>query len=330
MSDTLAPEPPPKTIGDSLPPAAPQRKGTWFLVMVGLIVAFMGAAGFAAWTVLRHDPVALGHTPGDANVVLYINLQRAVASPAADAALTSAEKSEAFAKLDNELHEGAGLNITRDVREIGISSVDGTGWVVAFGGKIPSGIVPKLLPILQARSPSPTWRLDAGRIHGPVAIGQAQDKTLILTTRPELLDAALAGSDRASVLGVTNVGAPIQFGLGPSVWSRAPAVLRTALDRAARVRGQISLSDTAQGVLWLDAGGEQDPNALLIQVERGMTALRLLSLTIDDRFGVIDALRKSHVSLEGRSVRITLELSAEALEKMTTALPLAMPQASPN
>ena len=142
--------------------------------------------------------------------------------------------------------ESTGINPTLDIRELILASMDSKSWVLLVGGSFkPGKFVPGMEKVFQEEG-HPGWRRAGDLLIGPtgIAMGQADDGTLVLGTEAEIVTAALPASEEYKRIdlprdGVAPLpgrrGAPRRARHGARAPRDAP---RSARGLAARILGE--------------------------------------------------------------------------------------------
>ncbi len=245
----------------AVPPATggrPTRRRAWLVPVLGLALVALAAFGGAFyWLVVRYEPVATRHVlPGAAFVVRadfsalvgYAPIRR----PLAALWLDPGPAEGGASTFGDRLEDTTGIHLGRDPREV-VLSIEPVGvaarWVLAIGGNFPRAVVPDLAK-LAAEEPTLGSALAADGItlvlgRSGIAIGQADDRTLLIASDATALSDARAEGDAAIVRALPV--APVSFAGNDGVWG-----------------GALAGADAANG--WLELG---DAPALTVRLHAG-------------------------------------------------------------
>ncbi len=342
MADTLvdAVEPVPPTQRDPAPEPAPaptggppKRSSARVLVIAGVAMFVLGATvAVVLWMlVFRYQPTALAHVPAGSNVVVRIEgadivLFGPVRNHLLPAALENRPKEPALNKvaIADRIYDRTGVRLPVDVREVLMATMDGKSFVGLFGGKIARG---KFVAGLAEVAKEENWglRLENELLVGPnVAIGQADDGTIVVGTDRAIVMNALPVSEEGTKLGLPDQGA-VRFVVAKQAWENLATFGRlipeaASLSGVRRGTGSFTLGSSPELVVRLDAVEGTDP----VTIEKGMGAilanLRLLTMLAPDRMGEKEALRQAVVSREGAQVVVRAPWPYEAMDRAAAAL----------
>ncbi len=224
MSDTIVDEPyepPPPPLRDPQP--APSRRRRVAVALAVLVAALaVGAVAFYLFF-WRYEAVARRHVPGNANLVVRLEatdllLFGPVRKQLLPLLLDHSARSGA--QRGDRIREATGVNLATDLREIIVASVDGTSWVLIAGGRIPRGRFVDGLARVAQEEGWPLHRRGEMLVGPAVAIGQAEDGTLVVGTDAGLVEAALPASDDTRKLELPEKGA-VTFAITRQAWSGA-------------------------------------------------------------------------------------------------------------
>ncbi len=128
------------------PPSPPMPRSRKIAIALSILAAVLLVAGVAVYLfVVRYEPLARRHIPGNANLVARLDLADvALFAPVREhlwplvfeGAAGDAPKGKTRA---DRVNAATGVNLAADVRELLVASVEGSSFVVIVGGKIPRG-----------------------------------------------------------------------------------------------------------------------------------------------------------------------------------------------
>ncbi len=317
-------------------PPAPKR-GPMLVIVASVLAVLAVLAGAAAFYLLvwRYEPTAKKHIPGNATVavrleasdILLFGPVRKHLWPLLEEPPSSAPPSPKPAgksRIDR-IKEETGVNLSRDLREIVVASVDAQSWVLAAGGNIPKGRFVKGLDKVLREEHASGWSLSGDLLIGPnVTIGQAEDGTLIVGTDVRIVNAALPASEEHRSLGLPDGGA-VSFAITHDAWSGAAGVLR-AMPRGAvfgkvdRASGTMTLGDKPRLDMRLEPMQGTDPAALSGDVDGMLTDLRLILLLAPDVAGEKEAIAGTKLEAKGGVVLVTTPWPYDGLDRGAATL----------
>jgi hypothetical protein len=215
--------------------------------------ALLVAVAWVAYRQLIHyERRAIEHVPAGAELALRVDLEQVVLFepvrrhllPLVDRALAGDVARSASSSRLMRLRE-AGLNLALDLREVVFARLErGAGWVLALGGIF--GAEPLLPRIEQALREEPGVRSSSERgmiilLPSGVALGQADDGTLLIASDAALLERALPPSRDYEAVGLSKGGAAALGALGSWLGARASASTRDPSSRASLLRASARL-----------------------------------------------------------------------------------------
>lgn len=340
MADTLvdAVEPVPPTQRDPEPtqPAAEPPKRS---PMRGLVAAFIAMFVLGATTavvlwflVFSYKPTAVAHVPAGSNVVIRIEptdivLFGPVRNHLLPLVLEDKPKEPSFTKvpLAERIRDRTGVRLPVDVREMLIATMDGKSVVALFGGKISSG---KFVSGLAEVAKEENWlgfHLENDLLLGPkVAIGQAEDGTIVVGTDPAIVMTALPVSEEGAKLGLPEQGA-VRFVVAKPAWeslAQGASMLPEAsgFSGVYRGTGTFTLGASPEVVVRLEMAKGGDAAAIEKAVASLLSSLRLLTLLAPDRFGEKGALQQAVVGRDGAQVVVRAPWPYEGLDRGAAAI----------
>lgn len=335
MADTLvdAVEPVPPTQRDPQPtepaaePPKPSSKRA-IVIAAALMLVLAATAAVASWMLIfRYQPTALAHVPAGSNVVVRLEaadivLFGPVRNHLLPLVLEDKPKEPAINKvpLAERLHERTGVRLPVDVREMLVATMDGKSFVALFGGKIAPGKFVKGLADVAQEEHWPGFRMENDVLVGPkVAVGQAEDGTIVVGSDRAIVMTALPASDEGAKLGLPEHGA-VRFVVAKPAWETLSTVGKLvpqadAFGGVRRGTGSFTLGASPEVVIRLEPANGADSAA----IEQGATALlanlRLLTLLAPDRIGEKEALRQAVVGREGGNIVVRAPWPYEGLER---------------
>lgn len=348
MADTLvdAVEPVPPTQRDPEPePAAqppavepPKRSPARGLILAAVVMFVLGAAtAVALWALtFRYEPTAIAHVPAGSNVVVRIEaadivLFGPVRNNLLPLVLEDKPKEVSVSKvpLAEKIRDHTGVRLPVDVREVLLATMDGKSFVAIFGGKISSGKFVSGLAEIAQEEKWAGFRLEEELLVGPnVAIGQAEDGTIIVGTDSAIVMNALPATEDGAKMGLPDKGA-VRFVVAKEAWENMAKLSMMVPDAKSlgdvhRGTGSFTLGSSPELVVRLDArpGGDS------AGIEKGVTGLlsnlRLLTMLAPDRFGEKEALRQAVVTREGSQVVVRAPWPQAGLERGAAQLAAQM------
>jgi hypothetical protein len=322
-------EPPPDTTDDPRPPDEPPRptrtrRRAWLAVVIAVLATAAAAAAVAWFLVLRYEPTARRHIPGDANIALRLEgADLALFPPVQRHLLPLLEEGAASASRAARIKAVTGLDLSKDIREIVIASTDAARWVALAGGRIPKGRVLPGLERIAREDGWISWRREGDLLLGPrgVAIAQADDGTLAIGTDADVVKAALPASDEWRRLDLPDHGA-VTFALTQQAWGGAADALRDLLPRSAVVlrrvdhaSGVLSLGKTPALTLRLAPASGEPATKLADDVQYMVSELRVVTLIVPDTLGEKAALRAARVEARSDVVELNADWPLEGLDR---------------
>jgi hypothetical protein len=340
MADTLvdAVEPVPPTQRDPQPapptPEPPKRSPKRVIAVAIAAVIVLGSIGAALlWMlVFRYEPTALAHVPAGSNVVVRVEaadiiLFGPVRNHLLPLVLEDKPKEPALNKVPfaERLHDRTGVRLPIDVREVIVATLDGKSVVALFGGKISSGkFVAGLADVAREEGWS-GFRLEDDIFVGPkVAVGQADDGTIVVGTDKAIVSTALPASEEGTKMGLPEQGA-VRFVVAKPAWESLSMMGKLVPEASAfggvrRGTGSFTLGGSPELVMRLEPVEGAESTA----IEQGITALlanlRLLTLLAPDRIGEKEALRQAVVSRDGAQVVVRAPWPNAGLDRGAAAL----------
>jgi hypothetical protein len=326
MADTIIDEPVPSTQSEPprlrpRPKKAPNRRRV-AAVAAAISAAVLLVAGLAFYLfVIRYEPLARRHIPGNANIAVHVELR--------EVAFFGPVRKHLWPLLDGDgkdgpsLRERTGVELGADVRELLLASADGKSWVLIAGGKIKKGKFVRGLHEAAAASNRGEWRLDGDFLVGPggVTVAQADDGTILVGTDKAIVVAALPTSDEYKRLALPEKGA-VTFAVTHLAWDGASGFLgdvvkhNQVLRQVERATGWLELGDTPTLVIRVEPRPGNEPAALARDLEVTLGELRLLTLLVPDVAGEKAALGRALVRPEkDGSVRVTASWPYDGLDR---------------
>jgi hypothetical protein len=337
---------------DGVPPTVrdtPTKKGPGCgtVLLLGLAILALGAA--ALWLlVLRAPARAMRHVPSNANLVARVDLVeialfgpvRKHLAPLFDAPPDPTAKASGAAERVDRVRVETGVDLRRDVREVVLASVDATGWVAIFGGRIERGRFVTGMERVLREDGGGAWRLEGDLLVGPlgVVMAQADDGAIVAGTDVSLVRAALPANDDAARLALPD-GA-VSMAITKAAWSGASRLTAalphgSVLGRIEAATGRFALGDAPSLTMRAEAtGGDaaalaKDLEALLEEARAG---LRLASEVLGERdaLGERAALRAATVRVDGAAVVVEAPWPYEALDRACERLAADVRASLPN
>jgi hypothetical protein len=329
-------EPPPATVPDPTLGAggpSPKRASRWVWVLLGVTFLVLGgaaAAAFMYFKLFRYERTAALHLPS--NTVAAFRIE------AADLLLFGPVREHIWPVLQERAKQGdgdggeaatrlrliedkTGIDLEQDIREIVIATVDATGFVVLLGGPLEQGrVVEGMHEILSKEAPG-EWSIDGEILLGPgqLAIGQADDGTVVIGTHRDVTESALGTSKAHKTLALPEAGA-MSFAFtepaieGMSATAKALTGVETRL-RASRVAGTMTLSSDPRLEITFTPRGGVPPDELRSDVDDLIKDARLLLYFAPDMAGEKQALKNATIELQGGNVVVHAAWPYEPLDK---------------
>lgn len=347
MPDTLI-DPPPPTVDDAellkanapeAEPSAekPKKKRPLLIAVIGLIFALLIGSAFALYFFfVRYEPVALHHVPGNANLVMRVSASDIfVFGPVRkhlwpllfEQAFSSSGKSKSGTKSRAEtIKDATGFNVATDLREVVVATVDGTGWVLLLGGKMPRGGFVDGIEKLSRDEGWVGWRRDGDFLVGPgaptpVVIGQADDTTIVLGSDTDIVKAAIPSTEEWHRMGLPTEGA-LTFAVSDTAWNGAAHTLGRlipgglSLGGIQRVTGRVLLQKETEISVFLEPLAGQDPETIRANAESVLVAGRMAMLLLpQDKYGEKQALSSASATVEGAKVKIRVLWPYDGLDR---------------
>jgi len=287
----------------------------------------------------RYEPHAREHIPDRTNVAVRVEaadfilfgpvrrhlwplLEEARAEPKAGAPKRGKSRLE-------RIKDATGVDFSTDARELLVASVDAQSWLVIVGGRLRRGrFVKGLLAVLQEDG-SPGWSASGELLVGPggLAVGQADDGTLLFGTDAAIVTAALPATDEWKRLELPERGAVTMF-VAQEAWKGVSSKLAAApgteaLAKVQHATGKMILGDapSLDLVLKAEAG---ETGAVARGLESALAAARLTTLLAPDHYGEKAALNGAKVSVEKDAVRLVAPWPIDGLDRACTDLALAL------
>jgi len=339
-----APEPPPEPAPEPPPepaPPAPKPPATRLVSLIVLsIMVLAGITALSVWYfVLRYHPTARAHVPGGTNVAIRLEAADIVLfEPVREHLLPLALEGDTRAGVHgaskeasraDKLHDRTGVHLPMDVREIVIASMDGKSWVALFGGRIEPGRFVAGLAEVAKEEGWAGFHREGELVMGPsIAVGQADDGTIIVGTDRSIVEAALPATEEGAALGLPEEGA-VTFVVGKPAWEAASGMASvtpraSVLGTIERGTGALVLGASPELVLRLEATKAADVPALE-EGTRGLLAdLGLALLLVPDVAGEKDAVRGASVGREGGVVVVRAPWPREGLDRGAVRLARAL------
>jgi hypothetical protein len=340
MADTLvdAAEPVPPTQRDPKPepPATEPPKRSPRHVMAFAIAAMVvlgSAIAVVLWMlVFRYQPTALAHVPAESNVVVRVEatdilLFGPVRNHFLPFLLEDKPKEPGLNKVPwaERLHDRTGVRLPIDVREVIVATMDGKSFVALLGGKISRGKFVGGLAEVAREEGWTGFRLENDVFVGPmVAVGQAEDGTIVVGTDKAIVLTALPASEEGIKLGLPEQGA-VRFVVAKPAWESLSNMRNLVPEASAfsgvrRGTGSFTLGSSPELVIRLEPMAGADSAA----IEQGITTLlanlRLITLLAPDRIGEKEALRQAVVSRDGARVVVRAPWPNAGLDRGAAAL----------
>jgi hypothetical protein len=297
---------------------------------VAAIFAVLGVLGIAAVVVgyfffVRYTPLAARHIPAASNVAIRADVREiGTFEPVRKhviTALLDRPSASGGKTLADRVTEATGIHPAVDVREIIVASVDSKSWVALVGGNFkPGKFVPGLEKALHDDGRT-DWRRAGDLLVGPtgVAVGQADDGTVVVGTESEIVTAALPSSEEYKRMDLPKDGA-LSFAVSKEAFeelSRDTGAFDPggSLRRIRHLKGTLALGADPSVSLDLEPKGGENADALGKDVETFLGRLRLALVLVQDQMGEKTALSSAKVSVENGEVMIRGPWPMEGLDR---------------
>ncbi|MEP7126991.1 MAG: hypothetical protein ABJE95_39025 [Byssovorax sp.] len=322
-------EAPRRTVVDPIPaaPRPPMPRSWKIAVALSILAAILLVAGVAFYLfVVRYEPLARRHIPGNANLVARFDVaDLALFGPVRehlvplmfDPAPGDAPKGKTRA---DRVRAATGVNLATDLRELYVASVEGASFVAILGGKIARGrVVSGLAAVAKEEAWPGGWRVEGELLRGPdgITIAQADDGTVLLGTSEAIVVAALPASDDFARLALPEKGAS-SFAVTREAWSGAAGAAVVAhasvLRKIERASGTFTLGKTPEITMQIEPSEANPAPALAGEIEQLLAEMRIVALLLPDTVGEKGALQAARVSAKDGHVIVTAPWSYEALD----------------
>ena len=309
------------------PPLPPMPRSRKIAIALSILAAVLLVAGVAVYLfVVRYEPLARRHIPGNANLaarlelgdlVLFGPVREHLWPLVFEGAPGDAPKGKTRA---DRIRAATGVNLATDLREVFVASVEGSSFVAIAGGKIPRGRFVKGLAAVAKEEAWPGGWHEAGELlvgPGGLAIGQADDGTILFGTSEAIVIAALPASDDFHRLELPEKGAS-SFAVTKEAWSGAAGVAVVAhasvLRKIERASGRFTLSKSPELSLEIEPVSASPAPALAGEIEQLLSEMRIVAMLVPDVGGAKGALQAAKVTAKDGRVVITAPWSYEALD----------------
>lgn len=310
--------------------AAPRR--LWPALLAAVVLAALGGAIAVYFVLWRYERTAHLHIPQNANLVARADLAALARFPPAQkhlAPLLEASKGESARAT--RIEDETGIDLDRDLREVIVSSVDASSFVVAIGGRIPRGRFVRGLSRALAAEGRADFTLRGELILAPggFAAAQADDGTILVGTSASVVEAALPASEDGYARLELEANDGLTFAVTREAWAGLYDALpmlpnAQALRRIGRARGAIQLRDDPTIELHITPSPGEDPSELA----RDLSALRrdigFVGMAMPDIAGEREALQRASIGHRGDTVVIEGKFSSEALDSGFARLAAAL------
>jgi hypothetical protein len=283
------------------------------LVAVGLVAAYL--------FVFHYEAVARRHVPGNANLVVRVQAADVVMFGPVREHLWSIAVQRATRSGKSRgarIREATGVNLATDLREAIVASTDATSWVLIAGGRIARGrFVDGLAQVAQEEG----WplRRQGELLVGPgVAIGQAEDGTIVVGTDTTIVNAALPAAEDARRLGLPEEGAAT-FAVTRQAWEGVAGIATIAhasvLGHVARASGRLTLGPTPELSLTIEPAAGVAAADLARELNDVAADVRLVTLILPDLAGEKQALGGVQIAPSGGQVKVFAPWPYEGLDR---------------
>lgn len=329
------PEAPRRTVVDPIlaAPRPPLPRSRKIAIALSILAAILLVAGVAVYLfVVRYEPLARRHIPGNANLTARFDLaELALFGPVREHLLPlvfegpAGGVSKGKTRADR-IRAATGVNLATDLRELFVASVEGSSFVVIVGGKIPRGrFVQGLAAVAKEEAWPGGWHVANELLVGAdgMAIGQADDGTILLGTSEAIVIAALPASDDFHRLALPEKGGS-SFAITKEAWSGAAGVAVVAhasvLRKIERASGHFTLSKAPELSMEIEPAEADPAPALAGELEQLLAEMRIVAMLLPDTSGEKGALQAAKVAAKDGRVVVTAPWSYEALDRACARL----------
>ena len=290
--------------------------------MLGVLAIAAVVAGYFLF--FRYTPVAERHIPAASNFAVRADVRQiATFAPVRKhlwpVLFERASKSEGKS-LTDMIADATGIQPSVDLREIIVASVDAKSWVLLAGGSFkPGRFVSGMEKVLHEQGYA-DWHKAGELLVGPggIAMGQADDGTLVIGTEAEIVTAALPASEEFKRMDLPPAG--LSFAVSKEAWEElsrdtGPFDPTGALRRIRHAKGSLALTDEPSIDIDIEPKGGENADALGKDVESFLAKLRLGLVLFPDQMGEKTALSSVKVSVEEGHVRLRGPWPLEGLDR---------------
>ncbi len=310
------------------PPAAPAAPppspaGRRLAVAAAVLAAVALVAAVAVYLfVIRYEAHARRHVPSNAVFVAHADLaDLALFPPVRDRLLVLLlTRASTGATRGDRIREATGVRLGTDLREIVVASTDATSWVLLAGGRIARGRFVDGLADLAREEGWIGFHKEGDLLIGPggVAIGQAEDGTIVVGTDVAIASAALPATDEHRRLELPEGGA-VTCAIGREGFrgaaGRAWLGRGEVLGKIDRASGRLDLGSAPSLTLTLEPG----PGVQAAELARDLDALladaRKAAFVLPDVAGLRGALDGATVTARGEEVSLVAPWPYDALDR---------------
>lgn len=308
-------------------PAAPKRRARAVLAVVFAVLGVLGIAAVVIgyFVLVRYTPLAARHIPAASNVAVRADpRQIGTFEPVRKhlwPVLFDKPSKTAGKTLSDRIAQETGYNPTLDVREVIVASVDSKSWVALIGGNFkPGRFVPGMEKALHEEGYS-DWHKSGELLVGPsgMAMGQADDGTLVLGTEAEIVTASLPSSEEYKRMDLPEEGA-VSFAVSKEAFEELARDTGAfdpsgAMKRIRHLKGTLALSAEPSMVLDLEPKGGENAETLGRDLETFLGRLRLGLVLVPDQMGEKTALSSTKVTVENEHVMVRGTWPLDGLER---------------
>lgn len=322
------------TVTDAAPKGMARRLIAAGIAVLGVLAIAGVVIGYFLF--VRYTPLAERHIPGASNVAIRADARQiGTFAPVRKhlwPLLVDRPSSKAGKTFADRVAENTGINPALDIRELIVASMDSKSWVLLVGGNFkPGKFVPGMEKVFHEEG-HPEWHRNGDLLIGPtgIAMGQADDGTLVFGTEAEIVTASLPASEEYKRIDLPRDGA-LAFAVSKEAFeelSRETGAFDPsgAMRRIRHLKGTLSLGDEPGMDLDVEPKGGENPDALGKDVESFLGRLRLGLVLFPDHFGEKTALSSTKVTVENEHVHIRgawpLEGIDRGCQKLVTLLGL--------
>lgn len=317
------PVPPTEQEPRLLPPPPPRsrRALVWIAALLSALV-LSGAAAWVYFAVIRYEAVARHHVPGNAQVLVRLELAelalygpvREQLLPALEARLGEPSAGQKNKTRRERVIDATGVDLGRDVRELVLATIEGEQWVLIAAGRIPRGRFIAGLERVLAEEKVEGFHRDGDMLVGPdgTTLGQAEDGALIVGTNANVVRACLPAESGAPALVLPE--GPLTFAMTRDA---AEAGFELPRDQVRLATGSLALGETPTLTLAFELAQGAAPEPVARSFAQALAKARPLLATDPESTALFEAVT---VTPAPDVVRVTFPWTAAGATKACASL----------